>query len=303
MKTRIIPDNLRTTIELHGQAGVAWLNRLPSTIADCERRWSLTVMAPFEPLSYNYVAPAIRADGAGVVLKLGVPNPELLTEAEALRLYDGRGIVQLLDADLDQGILLLERLEPGTMLLDVAREDDEKATSIAAQVMRQLWIPAPPTGPFPPVARWADGLERLRDHFDGGSGPFPPTLVEMAETLFDELIGSMAQRVLLHGDLHHYNILAAERRPWLALDPKGLIGEPAYEIGAFLRNPRPQPVHVLARRVDQFVQELGFDRARIVGWGVAQAVLSAWWSIEDHGHGWEPAIVCAERLAGLMGSA
>ncbi len=306
MKTISIPDDFgRTMLELYGEVGVEWLDGLPSLIADCARRWSLDVKPPFEPLSYNYVAPATRADGVDVVLKIGVPNPELLTEIEALRLYDGRGIVRLLDADRDQGILLLERLKPGTTLLSIADDDDERATSIAAQVMQQLWMPAPPGNTFPPVARWALGMKRLRDHFDGGCGPLPTALVVMAETLFDELLGSMAEPVLLHGDLHHQNILAAERSPWLALDPKGLIGEPAYEVGALLRNSMPQPFsaprskRVLARRVDRLAEELGFERARLVGWGVAQAVLSAWWCIEDHGHGWEWGIACAELLAGL----
>ena len=113
----------------------------------------------------------------------------------------------------------------------------------------------------------------------------------------------MAEPVLLHGDLHHDNILAAYRQPWLALDPKGLAGEPACEVWALLSNParqflaEPQPGRILARRVHQLADELGFDRKRIRGWGLAQGVLSAWWSLEDHGHGWEWAISCAEALA------
>jgi len=300
-----VPNNFaRTIVELYGARGLEWLDRLPSIIADCAQRWSLTVGAPFEPLSYNYVAPAVRPDGLDVVLKIGVPNPELLTEIEALRLFDGQGIVQLLEADCDQGLLLLERFKPGVPLSSL--DDDEQATSIAVQVMRRLWKPAPlPEHPFPTAARWAAGLGRLRERFDGGTGPLPGRLVEAAETLFTELISSMAEPMLLHGDLHHQNILAAERQPWLALDPKGLVGEPAYEVGALLRNPMPQllaeprPGRILARRLDQLAEELGFDRARLLGWGVAQAVLSAWWSLEDHGHGWEPGIACAEILAAL----
>jgi streptomycin 6-kinase len=295
-------DFARTVTDLHGQEGIEWLDRLPSLLAACARRWSLAILPPFEPLSYNYVAPAIRSDGAGVVLKVGFPHPELLTELAALRLYDGRGSVRLLDADPEQGILLLERLNPGTQLLALA--DDEQATSIAAQVMRQLWRPAPPDHPFPTVARWASGLQRLRQRFDGGVGPFPLVWVERAERLFDELLASMGEPVLLHGDLHHYNILAAERQPWLALDPKGVIGEPEYEVGALLRNPlhilsMPQPGRLLERRVAQLAAELGFDRQRLVAWAVAQAVLSAWWSFEGHGRGWERAIACAELLSAL----
>jgi len=293
----------RTSVELYGTTGSEWLNRLPTLIAECAVRWSLTVMPPFERLSYNYVAPAVRANGADVVLKIGVPNPELLTEVAALRIFDGHGIVQLLDADPALGALLLERLKPGATLLTIA--DDEQATHIAAQVMRQLWRPAPERHSFPTIAKWAKGFERLRKQFGGGAGPFPKHLVEAAESIYAEFIDSMAESVLLHGDLHHENILSAERQPWLALDPKGVVGEPAYEVGALLRNPLPQlldapePGRILARRVDQLAEELGFDRARMVGWGMAQAVLSAWWSFEDHGHGWEPAIRCAELLAEL----
>lgn len=304
MPAQAIPEKFaRTTVEVYGTAGAEWLQRLPSLIADCERRWSLTVARPFANLSYNYVASAVRADGTDVVLKAGVPSPELLTEIAALRLYDGHGIVQLLDADPELGILLLERLNPGTPLAHL--DDDEEATSIAARVMRQLWRPAPPEHAFPTVARWAAGLQRMRAHFGGTTGPFPTALVEEAEHLFAELIGSMSEVVLLHGDLHHENILAAEREPWLALDPKGIVGEPAYEVGALLRNRLPEPLsgaapgRILARRVDQLAAELHFDRARIRGWGLAHSVLSAWWSYEDHGHGWEPAIACAEYLAAI----
>ena len=291
----------RTIVELYGTTGSDWLKRLPILLAECATRWSLAVMPPFERLSYNYVAPAVRADGTDLVLKIGVPNPELFTEIAALRIFGGHGIVQLLDADLERGALLLERLKPGATLLTLA--DDEQATSIAARVMRELWKPALPEHHFPTVTKWAYGFERLRKQFDGGTGPFPQHLVERAESIYREFTASITELMLLHGDLHHENILSAERQPWLALDPKGVIGEPAYEVGALLRNPipqlldAPQPGRILARRVDQLADELGFDRARIIGWGMAQAVLSAWWSFEDHGHGWEPAIACAKLLA------
>lgn len=297
-----LPEHfVRTQHELYDEQGKAWLARLPDLIAACERRWSLQVQAPFAGLSYNYAAPAMGADGAAWVLKLGVPNKELTTEIEALRHYAGRGICRLIDADAEQGILLLERLQPGLMLDRVA--DDQAATRIAAGVMRQLWRPAPPAHNFPTVARWGQGLERLRAEFNGGTGPFPASLVEQAERLFADLTASMAEPVLLHGDLHHFNILSAEREPWLAIDPKGVVGEPAYEIGALLRNPsseRVLDVKTQRRRVDLLAAELVLDRERILGWGMAQAMLSAWWSYEDHGHGWEGALGLAELLAGLL---
>ncbi|GIV80362.1 MAG: streptomycin 6-kinase [Litorilinea sp.] len=297
-------DFARRMVELHGPRGEAWLRELPRLVDACARRWSLQVLPHFPGLSYNYVAPAVDRNGTPLVLKLGVPTAELSSEIAALRFYDGYGIARLLDADEAQGALLLERLQPGTELITL--EDDEQATAIAAQVMRELWRPIPPDHPFPTVATWGAGFARLRAHFQGGTGPFPPELVARAEGIFAEFLASMAEPVLLHGDLHQYNILASTRRPWLALDPKGIVGEPAYEPGAFLRNPLPdlltwpQPARALARRIHIFAEILELERERILGWGMAQAVLSAWWSYEDHGHGWEPAMACAELLAGLM---
>ena len=313
MSTQILnlPTKFSQTItEVFGERGREWLERLPTTLAECEQRWNLTLLPAFPNLSFNYVAPVIRADGSDAVLKAGVPHKELWTETAALRVYDGRGCARLLDADAVRGFLLLERLRPGTPLTTLADEtNDAKATSIAASVMRQLWRPAPTEHAFLQCHDWAQGMERMRAHFDGGVGPFPKRLVEEAETLWTELLADAAPPVLLHGDLHHDNILAADRNTdssrWLAIDPKGLVGEPAYEVGALLRNLWPErhalsdPDKMFERRVWQLAEELGFSRERVRGWAVAQSVLSAWWCIEDGGDSWQSAISAAEQLAAI----
>lgn len=299
----IAEDFARATVELHGEGGRLWLRSLPRIVAECAARWSLKVGPPFSPLSYNYAAPAEGPGGARLVLKVGVPVRELLTETEALRAFDGRGAARLVEADAEAGALLLERVEPGTPLTALCETDDEAATSAAAAVMRKLWRPAPEGHSFPTVADWGEGLRRLRAHFGGGTGPFPRRLVEEAETLFAELLDSSAGPVVLHGDLHHGNVLAAAREPWLAIDPKGLVGEPAYEVGALLRNPLPQllgwpqPVRASERRIALLSEELGFERARVRGWALAQAVLSEWWSIEDAGELGRFGLAAAEILA------
>jgi streptomycin 6-kinase len=211
-------------------------------------------------------------------------------------------MVRLLEASPEQGAFLLERLEPGTMLATLT--DDETATSIGAAIMRRLWRPAPANHPFPSVADWARGMERLRAHFGGGTGPFPTAIVEEAESLFADLLASTTDPVLLHGDLHHYNILRAEREPWLAIDPKGIVGDRGYEVGMFLLNPfdfreQPNPQQIMERRVYLLAEELGIERERVRGWGVAQAVLSAWWTVEENGNDWEPALFCAELLSAV----
>lgn len=287
----------------HGEAGRLWLGGLPDLVERCAARWSLRVGPPYDNLTYNYAAAAEGPGGARLVLKVGVPVPELLSEMEALRLFDGRGAARLVDADAEWGALLLERLEPGTRLVALCEKDDAAATSAAADVMKRLWLPVPQAHNFPTAARWGEGLGRMRGHFGGGTGPFPRRLVEEAESLFAELLASAGEPVLTHGDLHHGNVLAAARDPWLAIDPKGLVAEPAYEVGALLRNPLPQllrwphPVRVTERRIAQLSDELGFDRARVRGWGLAQAVLSECWTVEDTGELGESGYAAAEIIA------
>lgn len=294
----VIPIAFRQTIvALHGAQGVAWLQQLPMLLDEYAQRWALQLGSPFS-LSYNYVLPATRTDGSAVVVKAGYPSDELRCEMAALRLYNGDGMVQLLEADAERGIMLLERLQPGDMLSTLA--DDEEATIIGATVMRKLWRPAPANHPFPTVAKWAQGLQRHRARFGGGVGPLPKSLFEAAEANFRDLLATNEPALLLHGDLHHFNILRATRQPWLAIDPKGLVGDPGYEVGAFLYNPdlsqRPNLDRLLQRRIDLLAEQLGFDRVRIRGWGIAQAVLSACWTIEDNGDGWDYVIDIGERL-------
>lgn len=296
-----VPSRFATTMrEVHGSAAEAWLQSLPGIVQRAARNWRLHLGQPFEPLSYNYVLRVAREDRTPAVLKAGFPCRELECELAALRHYGGRGIACLLAEDADAGVILIERLEPGLTLESLA--DDAQATSMAAAVMQKLWAPAPADGPFPSVADWGRGFARLRAAFNGGTGPFPAAVVDAAEEQFASLVASSAPAVLLHGDLHHGNILSATREPWLAIDPKGVLGEPAYEVGALLRNPAalytsmPNPAAVTARRLSQLADELSFDRQRLKGWAFAQAVLSAWWTYEDHGHVGDKALACAQWL-------
>jgi streptomycin 6-kinase len=285
-----IPPNFTQCMnEVHGDRGAAWLAELPALLQWCEQAWGIRLLPPY-PLSYNYVAPAVRVDGSGAVLKAGVPHRELTSEMEALRYYAGRGIVRLLEVDPQRGVMLLEKLEPGVTLADV-RLDDDAATRVAAQVMGKLWVPAPPDpeGKLCYADRWAAGMQRMRAAFDGGSGLIPGRLASAAEALFSELLATSGPLMLLHGDLHHMNILSARREPYLAIDPKGLVGEAEYEVGALIRNCWPEQAALgelarfTARRLDILSEMLPLDRQRTARWCLAQAVLSAWWEYEDHG--------------------
>ncbi len=339
-----IPSKFRTTTRsLFPETGERWLAHLPALLADLEKRWSIRIDEPFA-LSYNYVARAAKTNGAPVVLKVGHPHPELTSEMTALQIYAGRGIVRLLECDEEQGAMLLECIQPGVPLAELDDAQDDMATRSTAEVMRHLHLPAPadPDHRLITAQRWGRGFQRLRDQFNGGTGPFPAHLVDQAGRLFSDLLATSGPQMLLHGDLHHWNILSASRGApapraasgssiasgaasgsytasgWLALDPKGLVAEAEYEVGAFTRNRwpgsyglpagNPPPVvdkaalkRQLDRRLAIFHEMLGFDRQRMLQWCMAQAMLSAWWTYEEGAVVETPMLVFAEAASEMIG--
>ena len=313
------PEFVSIITNTFGEEGEALLSNLPFLIEEASARWGLTDVRPVPMLSYNFVTFAQRNDRAptDVVLKIGVPRDELTSEIAALRLFNGEGACHLIDADEEKGWLLLERLNPGVMLATL--EDDEQATHIAAEVMKKIWRPfeslgsaslladvqgqAPALHKFIKLSDWFDGLKKLRSTFNGGTGPLNEKLVERVERSVAEFFAENHQPVLMHGDFHHYNILSSERG-WLIIDPKGVIGPACYEVGPLLINPWGELIRmndiqeITKQRIDILHEHLGFERERIHEWGLAHAVISAWWSIEDN-TGWEYAGAFAEMLADL----
>jgi streptomycin 6-kinase len=282
-----------------GDQGRRWLQALPDLVAAAARRWELSDIQPRPDLSYNFVAFASRLLQP-VVLKIGVPNRELTSEMRALRCFDGRGCARLLEADPQASAFLLERLQPGTRLSALA--DDDAATHIAADVILNLWRPAPAEPDLIQLSDWFAGFKRLRARFGGGTGPLDPQLVEQAERIAAAFFAERFTPMLIHGDLHHFNILSSGRG-WLAIDPKGVIGPAAYEVGPLLLNPlpelpgRPDLPHVLDRRIAILSEHLGMERERLRAWALAHAVLSACWTVEEGGAGAEGALRCARLLA------
>ena len=275
-----------------------WTGPLPDHVAELERRWSLRVQERLDS-SRSFVARASHVDLGEVVVKLGFPGIGFVRELEALRLYGGQGAVHLLNADPAHAAMLLESVRPGCVLSNV--RSDEEATSTAASAMRELWRPAPEPHPFAAMSEFEGGIEWLRICSTDRRCPIPTTLASRAEGLLRDLASARAKPVLLHGDLHHDNILSAERVPWLVVDPKGVVGDPAYDVGPFLYNrlfETDSPVSVLRRRVDQMSEELGFERDRVVAAAIPRAVLAAW-PAGSSGEPWRDALRCAELLVGL----
>ena len=300
-----LPQDFIITIQnTYGEKGCKFLNSLPGIIDEASCLWNLTQLKTVPNLSYNYVAFAHHPVPNSrqleeVVLKIGVTDRELMSEMTALRHFNGRGSVRLLEADQRKGTFLLEHLRPGEMLATL--EDDELATNTAAGVMLKLWQPAPIDDALIQLVDWFKGFVRLRTRFGGSTGPLDKNLVETAEGAVKEFFAEDFAPMLIHGDLHHFNILTSERG-WLAIDPKGVIGPAAYEVGPLLLNPWSEInnpadwLRVTERRISILAERLGFERERIRKWGLAHAVLSAWWSLEDNA-AWEYAMDCARLLS------
>lgn len=200
---------------------------------------------------------------------------------EILDAFEGRGVVRLYD--YVEGAVLLERLNPGNSLVELSVNGrDDEATDILAEVIDQM-SPRQSAIAYPTVRDWAEGFER---YIASGDNQIPKNLVEEAYRLYLQLCDSQTRPRLLHGDLHHSNVLVDSARGWLAIDPKGVVGELEYELGAALRNPCERPElfaqpSTVERRLTRFAARLHVDVGRALSWGFAQAVLSAIWGVED----------------------
>src|SRR5262249_56979564 len=170
------------------------------------------------------------SDGAPCVLKVSADVPDMRTEIAALEAWAGRAAAQVLESDPLCGALLLEHVEPGTMLAELAACDDDAATRTAAGVLRELWLPAAAAADLRSLESWCAAFDRNRSALLRGVDGFPRLLFERADALRVELLESTTEPVVLHGDLHHYNVLRSRRGGWLAIDPKGLVGDRCFDV-------------------------------------------------------------------------
>ncbi|MEC0143706.1 aminoglycoside phosphotransferase family protein [Paenibacillus alginolyticus] len=300
----VIPDTfIKRMHELHGEHGVAWAEALPKLIADCASRFDFSPQAPFSNLSYNFVLRATRSDGKRVVLKSSFMKGELSREVSVLRAYEGRGAIHVLDADEEWGVALLEGAEPGLPLSTI--ENDVLATDNFCEVFRRLHLP-PPTGSlYPSMKQHFAAIERYRDRFNymNVDVPLPPSWVENAEECLEYLIATTSENLLLHGDLHHDNILRQDEEKWAVIDPKGIVGDIHFDTIQYLLNYEDRGGDcelVLRDRIAIMADRLGLDPRRIAMWGVARGVLEACWTIEDGGTDWHRGIQITERFAKFL---
>jgi len=273
-----IPADVRAMAG-RGPEWAAWVDGLPLTVRLLVEQWRLRLDGEPTHGYCSVVLPVRTADGVAAVLKIGFPDEESEHEHLALRRWGGAGAVRLLSAEPHHRGLLLERLSSE----DLTAVPESQACLVVADAYRRLHVPAlPPLRSLSSyVDRWTAELAELPR-----SAPIPRRLVEQAIALGTDLIAdcTVPDRVI-HTDLHYGNILAAEREPWLVIDPKPVNGDPHYEIAPMLWNRWDEIAgdvrDGVRKRLWTLVDAAGFDEDRARAWVIVRMVHNAMWSLQD----------------------
>ena len=280
-----IPIDFERKIEGNfGERGKQWLSVLATRVEHYLMKWQLQSEGPVEYLSYNYVLKVRDREHTPLILKFGVPGESFTNEIRATKLYKGVKFARLLKYDERDGVMLLEQLVPGYMLSKVKSE--QQAIQYYIDIWKALRKPVKPS--FPLIKDWFNELQVYLDKYLKGNNCIPHTLIKNAQCYAQEIFETSTGEELLHGDLHHYNMLYDERRGWCAIDPKGVIGDSYFDCVAFLFNElhtKEQPQSLLKWRIDTLCTALQFDKPRLIKAAIALLTLQTCWAIEDSDNG------------------
>ena len=289
-------------INIYGEYGRAWLSGLPQLVGMIAFEYDLSDLKPVSNLSYNYVLSGSHG-AQSIILKLSPDIEGLNREAAARLAFAGSSAAKVLA--VNDGMLILECAVPGDSLKSYFPIKDDEAVLIACDAIKSINLiynrsRAAPKGDgfssvidlstraprFPHIKDWLVTLDvgsKLTGYRNWG---MLVTYLKKAKLLRDNLLETQDKPILLHGDLHHDNILQ-HGTTWVVIDPKGVIGEMAYEVAAFLRNPIPELIvaedidSIISNRIASFAKILGLAPQRIIDWSFVQAVLAWVWALED----------------------
>lgn len=250
----------------------AWLAGLPETVRRLAERWALTVGPPFQPGGeVSWVAPASDAAGLDLVLKAGWRHEEGEHEADGLRAWADRGAVRVHDAHVEgaTSALLLERCRPGTTLRSALPEPDQD--EVIARLLLRLWHEPPPGHPFRSLEQMCDTWAA---EFDAAYvlDALDPGIARVGMELYRGLPREPGPGLLLVSDLHAENVLAAQREPWLVIDPKPYIGDPAYDLTQHALNCRERLVADPLGLADRLAALVDLDARHVRRWLFARCV-------------------------------
>jgi len=268
----------QSTLEREGERGAAWLARLPQVVDEMLERWSCRPDGSVLHGGVGLIVPVRAAASGPAVLKVSFPHPGNVHEPDAFAAWDGRAAVRLYERDDERFAMLLERAQADT-LLEV--EGADEAATIAGALCRRLAIEAPPGLPRlrEQAGEWA---RQLRIDALELNHPLSALAVDAALATARELGGDQPE-LMVHGDFHAANILRADREPWLVVDPKGYVGDPAYDAGMPikwrpLRSLRGEELRKAVHRgLQVFAEAAELDRERVRRWAQFHAVQASFW--------------------------
>ncbi|MFJ2590152.1 aminoglycoside phosphotransferase family protein [Streptomyces sp. NPDC087538] len=274
-----VPETFaRSTIEREGEPGAVWLAGLPGIVEELLGCWECVPDGEVMHGGVGIIVPVQRpAEGAAVV-KVSFPHPGNVHEPDAFAAWGGRGAVLLHDRDDEHFAMLLERALPSTL---AELEDEDEVARVAGRISHALAVPAP--SGLPRLREQADAWEaQLRQDAEELTHALPRYVVDAAVATVQEL-GRDQPDTLVHGDLHARNILRADREPWLAVDPKGYAGDPAYDGGTLLKTRALTLVEAsdlrktVFRTLHVFAEAAEVDRERTRRWAQFHAVQASFW--------------------------
>tara|TARA_Y100000310_G_scaffold335354_1_gene417201 strand:- start:1041 stop:1937 length:897 start_codon:yes stop_codon:yes gene_type:complete len=296
-----LSDHFVTCIKRwYGKEGENWLKNLQNHIDACAKKWDLDIGEPMSNLSVNYVTAAKLSDGTEVILKMS-PHKKPIMEMEALEhLTNHPGIINLIYSDEDLAAMVIEKVSPGTSLRVIQAKDDEEAMRIAAPIIKDVQADVPSGHHLRTVRKEMEVIKEMHDR--GGWDMETMNMLSTALTLQNQLEASKKEDKLIHGDLHHDNILLDEKRGWLAIDPKGRIGDPAYNAARIMRNywDTEPTEEIVQTRLKILAEVIGFDEWRIAAWSYMDCVLSESWDLDEIGKRGEDEKPIIEILEALL---
>lgn len=262
----------------HEPDGVAWLDRLPALVAEQCRRWELTVDGPVLHGSNALVVPMLRASAEPAALRLSPPSDDLRAPVAALRHWDGRGVVRLLDVDEAAGALLLERLDHTRTLGSVSARE---AIATLGSLARTLAVPAPPTARSTRDIA-AESPEEFTTGWRACGEPTPRAVLDVAIAAAAELATSSGAVLSVDGDLHSEQVLASGGG-WCVVDPVLLRGDPEFDLGRVLWTRLDELDDAgVATAFAAFVEAADVPQERAKAWVLVRSMSYLLWGLE-HG--------------------
>jgi streptomycin 6-kinase len=268
---------------IFGEKGKLWIASLPNVVEVLAVHWQLRDVIPVDNMTFNYVAKAISITHQPVILKISCDAESIADERQALVYFDGEGSIKLIDCNEKYNALLLQQAVTGETLKSLYSSQAEYVMDSYIGVMKKLHDKnLPNKHRYRHITDWLKALDKLTPE------QVPAHIIDRAIELRDRLLVSMGLLIFLHGDLHHDNILKSGDQ-WLAIDPKGVVGEAEFEIAAFdfmyvneLANKSDAKTTFVAR-VNLLAQQANLNTQRIKDWVFVRLVLMAAWQVEDNG--------------------